>query len=127
MSKATIHKMPLFPVIQGEEPKAVTISFRVKPSQEKRWKDAAKDIGIHDFSSFIRGAIESALFASQRARDPQWQRFVEAIQPTAQKVLGHGFYDGGMEDFEDGGKERKGTPAKEFLSGLKRNATRKRR
>ena len=101
MPKAMIHKMPLFPVIHGEEQKAVTISFRVKPTQEKLWKDSAKELGIKDFSSFIRGAIESALFASRRAQDPHWQKFIEAIQPTAQKVLGHGFYDGGAGDFGD--------------------------
>lgn len=125
MSKAVLHKMPFFPAIRGEEQKASTISFRVKPSQEKRWKEAAQKLGIKDFSSFIRGAIESAIFSSLRAQDPHWQKFVDAIQPTAQKVLGHGFYDGGAEDFEGGGQERKGTPAREFLEELKHKAVKK--
>jgi uncharacterized protein (DUF1778 family) len=125
MSKAIIHKMPLFQVIQGEEQKAITLSFRVKPSQEQRWKEAAQNLGVHDFSSFIRGAVESAIFSAQRAQDPQWQKFVEAIQPTAQKVLGHGFYDGGAGDFESGGQERIGTPAKAFLKGLKQKVGKK--
>jgi uncharacterized protein (DUF1778 family) len=125
MPKALIHKVPLFPVIRGEEQKAVTISFRVKPSQEKHWKEAAQKLGIKDFSSFIRGAVESAMFSAQRAQDPQWQKFVEAIQPTAQRVLGHGFYDGGAGDIEGGGQERKGIPAKEFLKSLKQRTAKK--
>lgn len=119
MAKATIHKMPLFPHIHEEEQKTVPINFRVKPSQEKHWKEVAKMLGVKDLSAFIRGAVESAIFTSLRAQDPQWQKFVEAIQPTAQKILGHGFYDGGVGDFEAGGTERKGTPAKEFLAELK--------
>jgi len=125
MSKALLHKMPLFPVIREEEQKAVTISLRVKPSQEKHWKEVAQKLGVQDFSSFIRGAVESAIFSAQRAQDPQWQKFVEAIQPTAQKVLGHGFYDGGAGDFESGGQERIGTPAKAFLKGLKQKVGKK--
>src|ERR1700722_8595210 len=119
MSKATIHKMPLFSHIQIEEQKTVPINFRIKPSQEKHWKEMAKKLGVKDLSSFIRGAVDSAIFNSLRAQDPQWQKFIEAIQPAAKKILGHGFYDGGAEDIEAGGRDRKGTPAKEFLSNLK--------
>jgi hypothetical protein len=125
MSKATIHKMPLFPRIHEEEQKTVPVNFRITPSQEKHWKDMAKKLGIKDVSTFIRGAVESAIFTSLRAQDPQWQKFIEAIQPTAQKILGHGFYDGGAEDFEAGGQERKGTPAKEFLAELKHKTVKK--
>ena len=119
MSKATVHKMPLFPHIHVEEQRTVPINLRVKPSQEKHWKEMAKKLGVKDLSTFIRGAVESAIFTSLRAQDPQWQKFIEAIQPTAKKILGHGFYDGGSEDFEAGGTDRKGTPAKEFLAELK--------
>jgi uncharacterized protein (DUF1778 family) len=125
MSKAVVHKMPLFSPIQAEEQKNVPINFRVKPSQEKHWKAMAEKLGIKDLSTFIRGAVESAIFNSVRAQDPQWQKFIEAIQPTAQKMLGHGFYDGGAEDFVAGGSERKGTPAKEFLSDLKSKSVKK--
>ena len=125
MSKATIHKMPLFHHVQAEEQRTVPINFRIKPSQEKHWKDMAKKLGVKDLSTFIRGAVESAIFNSLRAQDPQWQKFIEAIQPMAHKMLGHGFYDGGAEDFEAGGTERKGTPAKEFLAGLKHKSAQK--
>ncbi len=119
MSKAAIHKKPLFLHFQDEEQKTAPINLKVTPSQEKHWREMAKKLGIKDLSTFIRGAVESAIFNSVRAEDPEWKRFIEAIQPTAQKILGHGFYDGGAEDFEAGGTERKGTPAKEFLEKLK--------
>ena len=90
--------------------KVLHFNFRIKPSQEKHWKEMAKQLGIKDLSTFIRGAVESAIFTSLRAQDPQWQKFIEAVQPMAQKILGNGFYDGGAEDFEAGGMERKGTP-----------------
>lgn len=122
MSKTTIHKEPLFFQILDEEQKTELINLKVKPSQETRWKEMAKELGIKDLSTFIRGAVESAIFNSKRAKDPQWQDFIEAIQPIAIKILGHGFYDGGVRDFEAGGTERKGTPAKEFLTELKNKA-----
>ncbi len=125
MSKAIVHKMPLFSHIQIEEQKTVPINFRITPGQEKHWKEMAKKLGVKDLSSFIRGAVDSAIFNSLRAQDPQWQKFIEAIQPAAQKILGHGFYDGGAEDIEAGGRDRKGVPAKEFLSDLKRKTVKK--
>src|SRR5665213_4008392 len=108
MSKAVLHKMPLFSAIQIEEQKTVPVNFRVKPSQEKHWKEMAQKLGVRDLSTFIRGAVDSAIFNSLRARDPQWQKFIEAIQPAAQKILGHGFYDGGAQDIEAGGRDPKG-------------------
>lgn len=119
MSKATIHKKPLFLHFAEEEQKTVPINLKVKPSQERHWKEMAQKLGVKDLSTFIRGAVESAIFNSVRAQDPEWQKFIAAIQPIALKILGHGFYDGGVEDFEAGGTERKGTPAKEFLADLK--------
>jgi len=125
MSKAVVHKMPLFSPIQLEEQKTVPINFRIKPSQEKHWKAMAQKLGVKDLSTFIRGAVDSAIFNSLRAQDPQWQKFMEAIQPAAQKILGHGLYDGGAQDIEAGGQDRKGAPAKQFLSDLKRGAVKK--
>jgi hypothetical protein len=51
-----------------------------------------------------------------------WRKFIEAVQPTAKNILGHGLYDGGAQDIEAGGQDRKGTPAKRFLSRLKKTA-----
>lgn len=125
MSKAVVHKMPLFSHIQVEEQKTVPVNFRIKPSQEKHWKDMAQELGVKDLSTFIRGAVDSAIFNSLRARDPRWQKFIEAIQPVAQKILGHGLYDGGAQDIEAGGQERKGAPAGQFLSELKSKRVKK--
>src|SRR5665213_98968 len=125
MSKAVLHKMPLFSAIQIEEQKTVPVNFRVKPSQEKHWKEMAQKLGVRDLSTFIRGAVDSAIFNSLRARDPQWQKFIEAIQPAAQKILGHGFYDGGAQDIEAGGRDPKGTAAKQFLFKVKNKTVKK--
>lgn len=105
-----------------EEQKTVPVNLKITPSQDRHWKEASEQLGVKDLSTFIRGAVESAIFNSKRAQDPEWQKFIEAIQPIAQKILGHGFYDGGAQDFEAGGTDRKGTPAKEFLAELKHRA-----
>ncbi len=124
MSKAVAHKKPMFVHFRREEQKTHPINLKITPSQAKRWKEITDEFGV-DLSTFIRGAVESAIFNSLRAKDPQWQKFMEAIQPTAQKTLGYGLYDGGIEDFEAGGTERKGTPADEFLETLKLKAAKK--
>ena len=96
------------------------VTFRVKPSQWKYWNEKAKELGVKDFSAFVRGAINSAVFTSMRAKDSKWQEFVEAMQPTAKKILGHGFYDGGAKDMESTGTYYKTFPAVETISRLKK-------
>lgn len=86
----------------------------------KYWMETAKKLGVKDFSAFIRGAVNSAVFVSSRAQEPKWQEFVEAVQPAAKRILGHGFYDGGAEDFESSGRETTGTPARETLRRLRK-------
>ena len=95
------------------------VSFRAKPSQVKLWNEESKKLGIKDFSAFIRGAVQSAIYLSKRSKDPKWQEFIEAVQPTAKRILGYGFYDGGAADFESSGTEHKGIPAAEVIKRLK--------
>jgi hypothetical protein len=123
MSKYMVHNESMFFHPSKEEQKTVPINLKVKPSQEKRWKEMIERFGIKDLSTFIRGAVESAIFNSLRAEDPEWQKFIEAIQPTALKILGHGFYDGGASDFEASGTDRKGTPANDFLAELEQDTS----
>jgi hypothetical protein len=96
------------------------VTFRAKPSEIQYWNEKAKKLGVKDFSAFIRGSLNSAIYVSQRAQDPAWQKFVEAVQPIAKKFLGFGFYDGGAKDFESSGTEYKTTSAKEYFARLKK-------
>ena len=113
--KAVLH----IPIRDEKEVKQV-VSIRLKPSEVKYWKDMADKLGIKDFTAFIRGAVNSAIYTSRRAEDPKWKEFVEAVQPAAKKILGHGLFDGGAELFEASGTESSGVPAKEFLAKMKK-------
>jgi hypothetical protein len=91
------------------------------PAQElKRWKEMASRLGAKDFTAFLRGAVLAAIHKSRQSKDPKWQEFVEAIQPIARRVLGHGFFDGGGKLYGDSGAESSGVPAKEFLTKMKK-------
>ena len=93
------------------------VSFRIYPSQIKQ----VKDLGVKDFSAFVRGSINSAIYVSQRAQDPAWKRFVDAVQPLAKRILGFGFFDGGAKDFESSGTEYKNViSAKDYFAGFKK-------
>jgi hypothetical protein len=96
------------------------VTFRAKPSEVEYWTKEAEKLGVKDFSAFIRGALHSAISVSQRAKDSDWQKFVEAAQPLAKKILGFGFYDGGAKDIESRGTELKGIPADEAIARIRK-------
>lgn len=114
-------KVDFFPVIREEEEKTVTFRFRATPSQAKYWEDSLKDLGVKDFSSFARGAIQAAVEMGFKAKDPKWQDFIEAIQPVAKKKLGYGLFHGGARITEGYGAERKGITADEFRHQVEKN------
>jgi|SRR5665213_64919 len=117
----TIEKnKPFHTPIRDEKEVKQVVSLRVKPSQAKYWKEMGEKLGIKDFSSFVRGAVDSAIHSSLRNEDPKWQEFMEAIQPTAKRILGHGFFDAGAKVYENSGTEASGVPAKEFLAKMKK-------
>ena len=98
--------------------KHIVIKLRVSPSQLKLWSESLKKLGVIDFSSFARGAIQGAIETSFRAKDPIWKVFVQKIQPVALKVLGYGVFDGDAKDVEGYGTERSGTSADDFIKSL---------
>ncbi len=114
MKAHVAEKSSFFPVIRGEEEKSITLRFRATPSQAKYWEESLKALGVKDFSSFARGAVQAAIEMGQKAHDPKWQDFLEAIQPIAKKKLGYGIFHGGATVTEGYGKERKGITADEF-------------
>ena len=94
--------------------KFVMIRFKAKSSQAKYWEESLKALGVKDFSSFARGAVQAAIEMGQKAHDPKWQDFLEAIQPMAKKKLGYGIFHGGAKVTEGYGKKRKGISAEEY-------------
>jgi len=76
------------------------------------------DLGVKDFSSFARGAIQEAIEMGFRASDPKWKAFIEAIQPTAKEILGYGIFHEGAAATEGYGKERRGVSVSEFAKKL---------
>lgn len=117
--KAIEKNKPFHSPIRDGKVKQV-VSLQVKASQAKYWKQMAEKLGIDDFSSFVRGAVDSAIHSSSRNEDSKWQEFIEAIQPTAKKILGYGFFDVGADLFEASGIESSGVPAKAFLAKMKK-------
>lgn len=107
-----------FTVLDKNEVKLV-VSLQVKLSQAKYWKQMTRKLGIKDFSSFIRGAVDSAFHSSLRNEDPKWHEFIEAIQPTAKRILGHGFFNDGAKFYEYSGSVSTNNSAKKFLEKMK--------
>lgn len=116
VEKKTVVLIP----IRGQKEVKQVVSVRLKPSEVKYWKNMSEKLGIKDFTAFIRGAVNSAIYTSRRAEDTKWKKFVEAVQPAAKKILGHGFFDGGADLFEASGAESSGVPAKVFLAKMKK-------
>lgn len=100
--------------------KPPVVTFRVKDSEYEYWIAETEKLGVKDFSAFLRGAVHSAIYVSKRAQEPVWQRFVEAVQPLAKKILGLGFHDGGAQDLEASGTYYKGVPAGEAIARLRK-------
>lgn len=68
--------------------KAETLRFRVDPRQKEYWQKAMAELGIPDFSTYARAAIDRAIQQDLRSSDPKWQEFIKAIQPQANAILG---------------------------------------
>ena len=64
------------------------LRFRVDPRQKKYWLDAMCELGVEDFSSYAREAIDRAIGQDLQSKDPKWQAFMQAIQPQAKEILG---------------------------------------
>ena len=73
--------------------KSHTLRFRVDPKRKDHWDQAMKELGVPDFSSYCRAAIDRAIHQDLRSRDPKWRAFIKAIQPKAREILGHGISD----------------------------------
>ena len=68
--------------------KEESLRFRATTRQLEFWIKALKDIGVKDFSSYARMAIDRAIFQDMRSKDPKWKEFIAAIQDQAKKHLG---------------------------------------
>jgi hypothetical protein len=66
----------------------ITLRFRVHASQKQYWFKALAKLGVEDFSTYARAAVERAITQDLRSLEPQWQEFVKAIQPIAKEKLG---------------------------------------
>jgi len=77
--------------------KDYTLRFRVDEKRRAYWVEAMKELGVSDFSSYSRAAIDRAIHQDLRSKDPKWQDFIKAIQAKAKEILGHGISD----DFRD--------------------------
>ena len=64
------------------------LRFRVHPKQKQYWLKALAKLGVEDFSTYARAAVERAIAQDLRAAEPQWQEFIKAIQPKAKEILG---------------------------------------
>jgi hypothetical protein len=97
--------------------KAHTLRFRVDEKRRAYWVEAMKELGVSDFSSYSRAAIDRAIHQDLRSKDPKWQEFIKAIQSKAREILGRGISDSFQDRVEnlsaiDGILYRKGTKNK---------------
>jgi hypothetical protein len=77
------------------------LRFRVDPRQKQYWLKAMEKLGVEDFSSYARQAIDRAISQDLRSSNPQWQEFIKAIQPMAAKHLGHEVSDNARDRLEN--------------------------
>ena len=73
------------------KPKNVTLIFRVGENQKEIWFKALKELQVEDFSTYARAAVERSIYQDFRSKDPGFQNFLNAIQPTAREMLGEDF------------------------------------
>lgn len=86
-------------VLRGN--KAETLRFRVDPRQKQYWLKALAQLGVEDFSSYARSAVDRAISQDLRSMDPKWQDFVKAIQPKAKEILGTEVSDSAKDRIEN--------------------------
>ena len=75
------------------EKKDDTLRFRASIRQKEYWVNALKELGVDDFSSYARFAIDRAVSQDLLSKDPKWQEFIREIQPIAKKLLGYEIQD----------------------------------
>ncbi len=73
--------------------KSEMIRFRVDLMRKKAWVEGMEALGIKDFSSYARQAIDGAIDRDFRAKDPKWQEFLKAVKDISIKILGYQLVD----------------------------------
>lgn len=73
--------------------KDALLTIRIDPRQKKFWEESIEKLGANDLSSYIRRAVDRSIGQDIRSLDPKWQAFLEAVQNSANKFLGHGLSD----------------------------------
>ena len=86
IEKQPVVKFTGMRIVRGN--KAELLRFRVDPRQKQYWLKALAQLGVEDFSSYARAAVDRAISQDLRSLDPKWQDFVKAIQPQAKSILG---------------------------------------
>ncbi len=87
----TVHKAKVVHLISGN--KEETVRFRIDPITKQHWGESFERLGVKDFSSYARRAVERAIQQDFRAADPKWQAFLEASKDLAIKYLGYALGD----------------------------------
>jgi hypothetical protein len=106
-------------LLASKENKDDVVRFRVSASQKAIWEEALGHMGVRDFSSFYRGAIEAAIVMSERADDPTWQKFLKDIQAASKKRFGSPTALHGAKDYEYAGRGVKSVLASEVFKSKK--------
>lgn len=73
--------------------KGETVRFRIDMMRKKHWVEAMKELGVKDFSSYARQAVDAAFQRDFRAKDPKWQKFLKAVAPISREILGYELVD----------------------------------
>ncbi len=69
------------------------VVFRVDTLRKKGWAEAMAELGIEDFSSYVRKAVDRSIALDRRSLDPKWQEFLSKVQDIALGVLGYRLID----------------------------------
>ena len=85
------NQKPMFKPMRDN--KGEVVRFRVDLMRKKAWVEAMEALGVKDFSSYARQAIDGAIDLDFRAKDPKLQEFLKAVKVISIKILGYQLID----------------------------------
>ena len=80
-------------VRRGGNNKGEVVRFRIDLMRKKAWAEAMEELGVKDFSSYARQAIDGAIERDFRSKNPKWQEFLKAVKDISIKILGYQLID----------------------------------
>ena len=71
-----------------------TFKIRVDPRQKNFWKETLGELGYgDDLAAYMRYAVDRSIALDMQTKDPNWQKFLNAVSKQAKSILGYELKD----------------------------------